>query len=110
MSLKIRKLFLYCFMLAIVLASAGFAILSRIINTTKSRGEFFSHPFFIPLSMVIGDAFCIFIYVYEIQKARKRFGSYQLHPKVVSARTKGRSTHLNPFKLFFPRLTNILAL
>jgi hypothetical protein len=96
-------------MLFLAVTGALVAILLRLINTAESRGENFSHPFFIPSTMVIGDALWIFIYFYEIRRARKRFGSYQLHPKVVNARTRGRGTDVNPLYFLPPRLINIIA-
>mmetsp|Transcript_6151 Transcript_6151/g.5752 ORF Transcript_6151/g.5752 Transcript_6151/m.5752 type:complete len:217 (+) Transcript_6151:215-865(+) len=47
--------------------------------------------------------------MYEIRRARKRYGSYQLHPKVVRARTSGRSTYINPAMLILPKFLNICA-
>ena len=109
MSQKLPKLILYTFMLALTFASWGFSILSKFISTMKSKGENFNHPFFIPISMVIGDALLIFIYLYEIHRAKKKFGSYQLHPKVMKARTKGRSSYVNPLNLIPPRIFNLLG-
>lgn len=106
---KPKKWLLYVYMLFLALTGALIAIAFRIINTAEARGENFSHPFFIPITMVVGDALCIFIYFYEIRRARKRFGSYQLHPKVVNARTRGRSTYVNPIYFFPPRLINMVA-
>lgn len=109
MSERPHKWILYLYMLGLMLSGGAISICLKVLNSSEAKGENFSHPFFIPFLFVIGDVLCFMIYLYEIRSAKKQYGSYNLHPKVLAARTNGKPSTMSPLYLAIPKLLNLAA-
>ena len=102
-------LVLYFYMTAMIISGAGNGIVTKLADKSESLGSEFRHPYFQSFTMFIGEACCMFVFLYEYYTAKKRYGSYELAPDVIEARKNGKSTKINPLLLAIPMICDAVG-
>ena len=100
---------LYFYMVAMIVCGAGNGIATKLVDKTKYQDIPFHHPYFQTFAMFIAESMCIFVYMYELWDAKRKYGNYELSPEVIEAKRKGKSTRISPFKLALPMLCDAIG-